>query len=458
MKLGGGCLRDGRSFLRAANLLKYERFGQTVVVVSAVSGVTDLLESAIQSALATENGISDIIKRLNDLHTGIVRDAIIDQSKCDHLQKLLQPKFQAVERMLYGISYTGEVTESVRVTILSQGERLAAIIFAAVLAEIGKNASAFEADRIGIVTDSAYDNATAILPEVRKNIKEKIVPLMRKGIIPVITGFFGQTREGKTSSFGRNGSDYSAAVIAHALEASEIHIWKDVDGFMTADPKLVPTSRSIKTLSYFEAAELSYFGARILHPRTVEPLVGTNTRIHIRNINSPENTATIIVESGKEEEDVIKSVTFNGDISVLRVRGAGVGHKPGIIGTIGRALADANINIFSVLTAQTCINLLLDNKDAVKGIDALRPHIGGVIDSIELRTNVALIAVVGEGLLIREGLAARVFSAVAKKSINVEMFAAGASDVAYYFIVARDDMEKAVTAVHDCFFGERECS
>ncbi|MHA2320609.1 MAG: aspartate kinase, partial [Candidatus Thorarchaeota archaeon] len=261
------------------------------------------------------------------------------------------------------------------------------------------------------------------------------------------------TDEGKTSSFGRNGSDYSAAVVAHALNAESVHIWKDVDGFMSADPRIVQDSIRIDTLSYLEAAELSYFGARILHPRTVEPLAGTNVKIFIRNLHSPENSMTIIQPEGHEKGDVIKSVTANDDIAVLRIHGAGVGHKPGIIGEIGRTLSGADINIFSILTSQTSINLLLDSSDSGKSVDALRHLVGGVIERIELKKNVSLIAVVGEGLLTKEGLAARVFTAVAEHGINVEMFAAGASDVAYYFIVDQSDMKTAIQAVHTKFFG-----
>ncbi len=453
MKFGGGCLRDGTSFRTIAKLLRDEPFGQIVVVVSAVYGVTNSLEQATQSALTTEGSIPRVIDEMRKLHEAIIQDAIQDSKTQEHVSRIIDSKIRALERLLYGISYTGEVTETVRVIVLSQGERLAASILAAVLSEHGKSAREFEADKIGILTDSVCDNATANLPAVRMNLQENITPLMRRGVIPVITGFFGCTEDGKTSSFGRNGSDYSAAVIAHALDAREVYIWKDVDGFMTADPKIVPSSQGIKHLSYMEAAELAYFGARILHPRTVEPLMGTNTRIYIKKSHSPKNSLTLIEESGHEEKDIIKSVTFNDRVAVLRVHGAGVGHKPGIIGEIGKTLSDARINIFSVLTSQTCINLLLDNLDAGRGIDALRPHVGGVIERLELRNDVALIAVVGEGLSTREGLAARVFSAVAEKGINVEMFAAGASHVAYYFIVAQRDMQSAISAVHKSFFG-----
>lgn len=454
MKFGGGCLRDGESFKTVAKLLRDEPFGQMIIVVSAIYGVTNSLEQAVRMALESESSIPRFIDEIRVLHENVIKTAIEAPRTQEHVTKMVESKIRALERLLYGISYTGEITDTVRVIVLSQGERLSAMILAAVLSEHGKNARDFEADKIGLVTDDVCMNATANLALVKTNLESKLSHLIRRGVIPVITGFFGCTEDGKTTSFGRNGSDYSAAVIAYALEAKEVHIWKDVDGFMTADPGLVKSSRRIKHLSYMEAAELSYFGARILHPRTVEPLIGTNTRIYIKHIHSPKNSVTLIEESGREDKDVIKSVTFNDRVAVLRVLGAGVGHKPGIIGEIGKSLSDAEINIFSVLTSQTCINLLLDSHDAARGIDALRHLVGGVIERLELRNDVALIAVVGEGLIVREGLAARVFSAVAEQSINVEMFAAGASDVAYYFIVAQKDMQSAIFAVHKSFFEE----
>jgi aspartate kinase len=309
-----------------------------------------------------------------------------------------------------------------------------------------------ESDEIGILTEAACDNATAILSAVRKNLEQEVAPLLKQGLIPIITGYFGCDEEGRISTFGRNGSDYSAAVVAHGLDAECLEIWKDINGFQTADPKLVETARQIDRLSYYEAAELSYFGAKILHPRTVEPLINSGVEISIRNINAPHTEPTLILPTGHMKDDVIKSVTYNDEISVLKVQGAGVGYRPGIIGDIGKKLSDNNINIYSVITAQTCINLLIDRNDSDRSVKVLKPLEGGVIERIIVDDDIALVAVVGEGLVRTEGLAAKVFSAVAERKINVEMISAGASEVAYYFTVSQGDMEHAVQAIHKCFF------
>ncbi|TET12271.1 MAG: aspartate kinase [Candidatus Thorarchaeota archaeon] len=453
MKFGGGCLRSPNNYRDIASILRNEMSTPIVIVVSAINGVTNNLELAAQTALESEERIPEVVSEIRSFHQDIIEDIIDDKGILLRTRDQLEGKFQELERLLFGVAYTGEISDAVRILILSQGERLSSIILAAILVDQGIQAQALESDMIGIQTDSVCVNATANLRATKLNLTTQLTPLLQKEIIPVITGFFGCTDEGKTSSFGRNGSDYSAAVVAYSLSAKSVHIWKDVDGFMSADPRIVQDSIRIDTLSYLEAAELSYFGAKILHPRTVEPLAGTNIKIFVRNLHSPENSITVIQPKGHEKSDVIKSVTANDDIVVLRIHGAGVGHKPGIIGEIGRTLSGSDINIFSVLTSQTCINLLLASTDSGKSVDALRHLVGGVIERIELKKNVSLIAVVGEGLLTTEGLAARVFTAVAERGINVEMFAAGASEVAYYFIVEQSDMKTAIQAVHTKFFG-----
>ncbi len=452
MKFGGGCLRDPASFSNIATILQSEGPEQTVIVVSAVYGITNKLEELALKAMASDDTILSSVDDIRFQHQDIVDNIIKNPEIQVQTIEQLELRLQKLERLLYGIAYTGEISDTIRVLVLSQGERLAAILLAAVLNDNDISSIALESDMIGLLTDSVCMNATVNLRISRQNLVKEVSPFMMKGIVPIITGFFGCTIDGKTSSFGRNGSDYSAAVIAQGLDAQSIHIWKDVDGFITADPKIVDGATKIDCLSYLEAAELSYFGAKILHPRTVEPLIGTGTKIYIRNIRTPDNIGTLVSITSDPHQDVIKSVTFNDQISVLRIHGAGVGFKPGIIGEIGRSLSAANINIFSVLTSQTCINLLLDSHDLVRSMQALEPLVGGVVERLELKDDVALIAVVGEGLLATGGLAARVFSAVAQHGINIEMFAAGASEVAYYFIVKQNDMATAMRAVHDQYF------
>ena len=240
--------------------------------------------------------------------------------------------------------------------------------------------------------------------------------------------------------------------MAYSLGAERLEVWKDVDGFMSADPVRVPTARRIEQLSFAEAAELSYFGARILHPRTVEPLAGTRTRVFVRNMRHPNGPGSEIVagRSGRKQE--VASITANRKLAVIRVHGAGIGSKPGLLAGVSSLLGGAGINIHSVLTSHTCINLLLDPADARRGLQRIKAMANGVIRKVELEEHLALVGVVGDRIMEKEGIYARIFTAVAREKINIEMAAAGASSVACYFLVKRSDLDRAVRAVHDEFF------
>ncbi len=452
MKLGGGCFRDADHFRRSASLITGRR-GRMLVVVSAVYGVTDLLYRAIDSALVSEQQVPRSMLEIRTRHISLADELLAVAKSKQCLSHEIDKKVEPLERLLFGIAYTGEASASVRAHVVSYGERLAAILMAALLREQGTDAQALDADAVGVVTiDELSDNATADLATIRRVLPSIINPLLDRKTVPVVTGYFGRTPAGRIATFGRNGSDYAASVLAYALEADTLEIWKDVNGFMSADPKLLPGAQPTGRLSFYEAAELSYFGAKILHPRTVEPLVGMTTAIYMRNLFDPASPGTEITVQAEVRNDVIKSVTSNEDIALLRIHGPGVGFKSGIIGAIGDRLASNGVNIFSVLTSQTCINLLVDKEDAARGLNALADLDGDAIERVDLEDDVALVAVVGEGLRHTQGIAARVFSAVSREQVNVHMIASGASEIASYFVVSRADTEKAVRSVHREFF------
>ena len=451
MKFGGGCLKDERSFARVAGIIQAERKAP-VVVVSAISGITDFLFESIAKAKKSEKNISASIQTLRNIHLSLAEKMVKDEKIEKETSQNIEEKLKKVKRLLYGVAYTGEIFPAIRSHVLSFGERLSALVLSAKLRSMGLDSQPMESDQIGLITDNNLENATVNLREFKKKFKPIARSLVRGKIVPVITGFFGCTPEGKISTFGRNGSDYSAAVIACGLKADALEIWKDVDGFMSADPKLVKSAAKIDRLSYEEAAELSYFGAKILHPRTFEPLLGLRTSVRIKNLLDPKSPGTEISPVRCVKKDIIKSITFNKQIAMLRIHGPGVGYKPGIIGQIGHRLSLSGINIYSIITSQTCINLLLDKKDASLSFEALKEMRGGVIGRVDLDEDIALIAAVGEGLLMRKGLAAKIFSSISKAKVNVKMISSGASEVASYFIINRNDTEKAIHALHHEFF------
>jgi aspartate kinase len=306
--------------------------------------------------------------------------------------------------------------------------------------------------KIGLITDGRFGDATANLPETTRNLQRNLLPLLKIGMIVLVPGFFGVSKTGDVTTFGRGGSDYSAAVVAAALGAEILEVWKDVPGYMSADPRFVPEARLIPTLSYDEAAELSYFGAKILHPRTIEPLRKMKINIAVKDTLNPDATGSLITSRGPRFRDLVKSVAHDTGIAILKVHGYGVGARPGVLASVSRALTEKGINIKSVVTSQTCISLLLEEKDADKGYHAIQGLTPRPFRRLEKIVDVALVGIVGEGLLRRKGIAARCFTAVANRSVNIEMISMGPSEVALYFIVRTSDLKRAVEAIHSTFF------
>lgn len=246
-------------------------------------------------------------------------------------------------------------------------------------------------------------------------------------------------------------------MVAAALDAERLDIWKDTAGFMSADPRLVPEARLIAVLSYEEAAELAYFGAKILHPRTVEPARRRKMKIAIKNTLAPDAEGSLITARSPRPRSVIKSVAYDTDIGILKVHASGVGARPGILGKVASCIAGHGINIKSVVTSQTCISLLLARRDmdaARQALMGIRPRPFRKVDRLE---DVALIGIVGDGLLHREGIAARCFTAVADCRVNVEMISFGPSRAALYFLVKEKDLASGVNAIHSTFFGSLRC-
>lgn len=450
MKFGGGCLRDGRSVAQAGAIIAAQK--QALAVVSAVSGVTELLLAAIGQARRRERAIPPILAALNARHAAIVDELCPGGPQKRRLLAALAAQVSRVGRLLTGVACHGDLTPAVRARLLSSGERLAAQLLAGVLSALGTPAAALDAHRGGVCTDGNFENASIDRARTRKMLRPRIDALLRQGVVPVIPGFYGRGPGGTLTLLGRNGSDYSAAAVAYAASAERLEVWKDVAGFMSADPGRVANPRRLDRLSFAEAAELSYFGAKILHPRTVEPLAGTKTRLFIRSLADPASPGTEIVSGRPSRPGEVAGIAANERLAVLRVHGAGIGSKPGLLAGVSSALAEAGINIHSVLTSHTSINLLLEPADAARGLKRLKNKANGVIKRVELEESLALVGVVGERIMEKEGIYARIFSAVAREGINVEMAAAGASPVACYFLVRRGDLDRAVRAVHEEFF------
>jgi aspartokinase/homoserine dehydrogenase 1 len=450
LKFGGSSLKSSEGIHRVCKIIANDDEWK-VVVVSAISGVTEEL-IAFVSQMRKEDEVESFIKNMEEKHLALLNDSVGNEAVRNAACAKMKEKLLKLERALYGFSYLEELTPRTKDIVQSLGERLSVVLVAAALQDMGVKALGMDADELGIITDGVYGQASADLEATTKNIAPKIRTMFNRGETPVVTGFFGRTPEGHVTVFGRNGSDYSASVIANCLNADALEIWKDVDGFMSVDPKIVKEAVPIEQLSYDEAAELSYFGAQVLHPRTVEPARMKNITILVKNTFRPELKGTIIKPSGVQRAQTIKSISFMKNMAIIKIFGAGAGYKTGVMSEISQKLTDADVNIYSAATSQTCIALLIAKHDISRAEKALSQSKRGVVERIEIIDDTALLCVVGEGLGYEKGIAARVFTAVAKEGVNVMMISAGASFVAYHFTVDKKDLERTIKAIHREFF------
>ena len=451
MKFGGGCLRIPRHFRQVADIVAAQAPSQ-VVVVSAVFGMTDILAAAVQDALKTKHGVRETIRSIRRIHLHIIKLGLSDDSRRREAIKQLADLSAKLERLLTEVSFTKETTPFLRAHVLSFGERLSTRIVAAALQEKGVRAVPMDSEQIGMFTDDDGTNATAILPRVSQSFSRYILPLVEKGIVPVITGFYGCTPDFRFTLFGRNGTDYSAAVIAHAAHAQILEIWKEVAGFMSADPEIVTSARKIGALSYQEAAELASFGARILHPRTVEPVILGRIPINIKDLNRPGLPGTRITACGRLTNNGPKSITHSRDVAILKIRIPAGGERRGLASELEHILSRTGVHIFSIITTATGIHFLISGKDAVPCYHAIRksgPRLGR---HVALERDIALIGIVGHSLRKGSGISARILSTLDRENIELEMFVSGASPNAAYFAVKETDAVQAVTALHQEFF------
>ena len=450
VKFGGSNLKTHEDILKVVNVIKLYK-NPLVIIVSAFYGVTNLLTDIIVKATTDESHIIPFTESLSELNTKIINSNISNPDIRKATSEKAAQRLAELQKYLTGINYIGEVPEFIEDLILSYGERLSSLILTAVLADNGICSREALPEDMKLITNGEYHNSTVDFAVSEENVRK----YLEEDCHFVVPGFYGISPEGRTTLFGRGGSDYSAAAIARCVNAESLDLWKDVNGFMSADPKLVSDSVVIKHLTYNEAAELSYFGAKIMHPRTVEPLLDKNIPILIHNIDKPgENLEPLTrISSGFSfKADVIKSVTYDDDLCILKLTGPAIGGSHGLMAKIATALDMQGINIKCIINSQTAINLLFSVKDLNRAFSIIQQLNLKDIHRMYPIENVSSIAVVGNGMTEIPGIAGRIFTSVAKKGINIILIFFGATDVSSYFIVKHSDRDAAIMQIHEEFF------
>ena len=455
MKFGGTSLGNARRIRRVAEIVKENMAEETVVVVSAMGGVTDSLiktsERVVEGISETE--IKEFVGDVREKHLAAIKDVV--DSKYQSLPVLEVEKLcSELEKVLIGVSYVGELTPRSMDHIMSFGERLSAPIVSGALNSLGIKSRWFDGYSAGIVTDSNFGKASPIWHLTEKKVADTLGPILGDSI-PVITGFIAGNEKGRITTLGRGGSDYTASILGSVLRADEIWIWTDVDGIMTTDPKLVKEAKTIKVISFIEAMELAYFGAKVLHPKTIEPAMERSIPVRVRNTFNVDNEGTLIVREQKKISDVVKAISVMDEVALLTIAGVGMIGVPGVAAKVFNALAKEDVNILMISqgSSEANISIVIDQKDMEKAIGTIRDVFLGrnIVRDVHQKSDVAIIAVVGAGMRGTKGVAARVFTAVAEAGVNVLMIAQGSSEVNISFVVQEKDAEMAARALHQEF-------
>ncbi len=451
-KFGGTSLGDAERIVRAADLIKAAaRRGPVVAVASAMGGVTDQLLAAARDAEGGHVGAyRSLVEALRARHVATARAL----SRATGARVAFDDRpLEELGTALSGVALLRERSPRVTDLIASFGERLSAPLHAAALSARGVPAVAVDARRI-LVTDERHGAASCDRKRSDPRIRRRLLPAVRKGIVPVVTGFIGRSPSGETTTLGRSGSDTTAAVLGAALRARRVVIWTDVDGVLSADPRIVPGARLLPRLSYREAAEMTYFGAKVLHFPAVIPAIAAGIPLVIRNSTRPEVPGTTIAMKG-DGKIGIRAVTAIPGLCLLSLDGRGMTGVPGIAARVFGAMARLGVSVvmFSQASSEQNIALVVPEAERSRTVLALEHEfryekLAGSIDGVTARAPVAVVAAVGEGMRGTPGIAAKVFAAVARAGVNVEAIAQGSSECNISFCVDGRDREKAVRALH----------
>ena len=457
LKFGGTSLASVKDIQNVTNIVsELSNENEIVIVCSAVDGITDdLIHISEQIKKVNKKEANRVLAKISQKHkqftTHIVTDSKIQKTLLDKMKSDLSE----LEELVHGLLFLGEVTPRSFDYLASFGEKLSINLVSFALQQLKKKSVPLSGKQAGIVTDSNFGESRPLMDTTKIRLSKTIQDLFDKNTIPVVGGFSGADQHGNTTTFGRGGSDYTATIIASCIDADEIWLMSDVDGLMTADPKLVNDAKLLKEVSYAEAVEMAQFGAKQIHPRTFEPLVSKKIPMRIRSTFDLANTGTIVTASpSAATKKTVKCASAIRNIGLVDLTGGVLFAAPGTAAKIFTLLADINVNVMMVSSnpSESSISIIVKKSDLDRAVNALEMSLlGKTVKKIVTTPNVSIIAVIGSGMSGTVGIASKVFSAVQKRNVNVIMIAQGSSELNLAFVVKDNDCKSVIQALHEEF-------
>ena len=445
MKFGGTSVAGATALENVARIVAAQRERRPVVVVSAMSGVTDALLKSV--AMASDGKVHEAIASLNETferHEEAARQLLPFEILQRFLAYLRGP-MTYIPQQLTRLAADPKSRPAIQDIVVASGEFMSSTLLAEVLKQRDVKARMVLPQRC-IVTDDEFTCATPLMPETFTRTRESLFPLIEEGVIPVLGGFIGETTRGDVTTLGRGGSDYTAAILGAALRCEEIQIWTDVTGVLTADPRVVPDAQTIERLSYSEAAELAYFGAKVLHPKTIQPAIEDRIPVRICNSRAPEEQGTLVGPETETSPRTIKAIAHKKGVTTVQITSARMLGAYGFLRALFEVFERHRTVVDVVTTSEVSVSLSLDDDSTLPSVVGELEQLG----TVRVEKGRAIICVVGEGLRGTPGIAARVFSTIS--DINVTLISQGASSINFTFAIEEERVEEAVRRLHEAFF------
>ncbi|HUE99794.1 MAG TPA: aspartate kinase [Anaerolineales bacterium] len=464
MKFGGTSVGSADALTKATQIIKDARkeYAGVVVIASAMSGVTDLLlKCATLASQGNIDSLSSAESSLREKHFAAVGALVKDESLRERTKQQINCLIESLVDLCRAIAVLGEASPRAMDAVASLGERMSVRLLGAVAESTGLKVKVVESNEF-IITNSHFQNANPDFEVTTERTRRCLNPLLDEDIVVITTGFIGATPEGIITTLGRGGSDYSAGIIGSVLPAEEVWIWTDVDGVMTADPRLVSSAKTLPEINYSEIAELAYYGAKVLHPKTIRPLVEAGIGLRICNTFNPSHPGTRLIANGHSNGkansggQVIKAVTAIRKQKLVTIEGRGMLGVPGVAARAFGAVASTgtSVPLITQASSEQSICFAIPTESADQVLDALQKNFAieiseRDIDRVWATEEVAIITAVGSGTRNTPGVAGQIFSKLGDHAINVLAIAHGSSDVSISMVVETEDTECAVQALHE---------